>query len=127
MQVRLNARASLNSEIGLNCGMGIGAEPHSQVRKLLQIMRLRSVQQIAGQIMGFQLTLVHAHNNSRPEFEPERRRTDSTVAGRAWNTAAGGAAKPDRSGCGSGSDRQCDRQATGTESQDGDVVASPLH
>lgn len=40
------------------------------------------------------------------------------MAGRAWNTAAGGAAKPDHSGGGGGAVRQCDRQATGTESQD---------
>src|SRR5207247_9252122 len=67
--------------------------------------------------------LNHGLNHSYSEFEPQGQATDSAVAGSAWNAPASGASRPDRSGCCGRSVRQCERQTTGYQPQDRDVVA----
>src|SRR5436309_421696 len=70
--------------------------------------------------------LNHGLNHSYSEFEPQGQATDSAVAGSAWNAPASGASRPDRSGCCGRSVRQCERQTTGYQPQDRDVVAWPV-
>ena len=70
--------------------------------------------------------LNHAQNNACSEFKPGGTATDSAVACRAWNAAAGGTPGSDHPGCCCRTVRQRNRPTTGNQSQDRDVVAWSL-